>query len=138
MSAEVKVRNATQAIEAALTYLQDEVSQSSLPAAGSKWVEKTLYATGVEDYAITSKLFTSGDWMVEVYQGIAPISKTVYQIIVFNPGLKCHWKGSIKADGSIQESSPLTTLSIEGSRKLADELERKMNVPPPKTGGYGH
>ena len=60
----------------------------SLPAAGNNWQEKTLYATGVEDYAVTSKLFMFGDWMVEVYQGIAPVSSTVYQITVFNPELK--------------------------------------------------
>ena len=86
MSAEVKVRNASQAVEAALAYLREQAGQS-IPAAGSKWQEKTLYATGVEDYAITSKLFISGDWMVEVYQGIAPVSSTIYQITVFNPVL---------------------------------------------------
>jgi len=137
MSAEVKIRNASQAVEAVLAYLREQVGQS-LPAAGSKWQEKTLYATGVEDYAITSKLFLSGGWQIEVFQGIAPVSRTVYQITAFNPELRSYWKGSIQADGSIREGSPLTTLSEEGSRKLADELAKKINAPPPKPGGYGH
>jgi hypothetical protein len=137
MSAEVKVRNVSQAVESALAYLREQAGQST-PAAGSNWREKTLYATGVEDYAVTSKLFMFGDWMVEVYQGIAPVSSTIYQITVFNPGQRLYWKGSIKADGTIREESPLTTLSEEGGRKLAEELTKKINVPPPKPGGYGH
>jgi len=44
MSAEVKVRNASQAIEVVLAYLEDKAGQSSLPVAGSNWREKTLYA----------------------------------------------------------------------------------------------
>ena len=137
MSAEVKVRNASQALEFALAYLREQAGQST-PAAGSNWREKTLYATGVEDYAITSRLFISGEWMVEVFQGVAPVSSTIYQITVFNPGLRLFWKGSIKADGTILEDSPLKTLSVEGGRKLGEEMTKKINVPPPKPGGYGH
>ena len=33
---------------------------------------------------------------------------------------------------------PPTTLSEEGGQKLAEELAKKINVPPPKPGGYGH
>jgi hypothetical protein len=137
MNTEIKVRNASQAVEAALAYLR-EVGGQSIPTAGDKWEEKTLYAAGVQDYAITSKLFTSGDWRIEVYQGIAPISKTIYQVTVFNPVLGLYWKGNIKADGTNQEASPLTKLSEEKTRRLAEELLKRMNVPPPKQGGYGH
>ena len=137
MSAEVKVRNASQAIAVALSYLREQAAPG-IPDAGNKWQEKTLYAAGVEDYAVTCKLFISGDWMIEVYQGIAPISSTIYQITVFNAKLGCFWKGSIKADGSIKEINPLTMLSEEETRKLAEELAKRINVPPPKPGGYGH
>jgi hypothetical protein len=137
MSAEVKVRNASQAAGAALAYLKERGGQTT-PAAGDKWQEKTLYATGVEDYAITSKLFTSGDWKIEVYQGIAPIAKTIYQVTVFNPVLGRYWKGDVKADGGIQEVGPMTTLSEERTRKLTEELAKRVNVPPRKQGGYGH
>ena len=137
MNAEVKVRNMFQAVEIALAFLRER-SDKSIPAVGNKWREKTLYATGVEDYAITSKLFTDGDWMIEVYQGTAPISKTIYQITVFNALLGCYWKGDIKADGSIQEVSPMTTLSKKKAHKLTEELVKRINMPPPKPGGYGH
>jgi hypothetical protein len=137
MNTEVKVRNASQAIEAALTYLRERGGHS-IPATGDGWQGKTLYATGVADYAITSKLFTSGDWRIEVSQGIVPISKTIYQVTVFNPVLGSYWKGNIKADGSIDEASPMITLSEEKTGTLAEELARRINVPPPKLGGYGH
>jgi hypothetical protein len=138
MSAEVKVRNASQAIEATLVYLRGQ-GVRSLPSAGTKYLEKILYATGITDYAVTSKLFTSDDWMIEVAQSIAPISSTVYQITVFNAGQSSWWKGSVKADGTFKEDVPLKTLSAEESRKLLEDLEKKMNVPPPtRMGGYGH
>jgi hypothetical protein len=137
MYAEAKIRNAPQAIEAALAYLQEQTGQS-LPVAGSRWQEKTLYTAGVEDLAITSKLLLSGDWTIEVYQGAAPISLTVYQVTVFNPVWGFYWKGSIKADGSIRDDAPLRTLSAEESQEATDELARKIHVPPPRLGGYGH
>ena len=57
---------------------------------------------------------------------------------MFNPELKCYWKGSIKADGSVFESSIMTRLSEDESQKLVEELAKKISAPPPKPGGYGH
>jgi hypothetical protein len=56
---EIKVRNALQAIDSALAYLRQQAVQD-IPDTGTKWQERALYSSGLEDYAITSKLFTAG------------------------------------------------------------------------------
>jgi len=76
--------------------------------------------------------------MIEVYQGVAPLSRTVYQVTVFNSGDRYYWKGSIKADGSITETNTLTQLSEEENSKIAGEFARKARIPPRLPGSYGH
>ncbi len=134
---EIKVRNAAQAIDVALAYLRKQ-NIPDVPDAGLNWQERTLYSAGIEDYAITSKLFTAGDWAVEVYQGVAPVSSTVYQLAVFNTRLRRYWKGNVQADGKLTEVNPPKTLSEEESRKVSEEISRKTKIPPPRPGGYGH
>ena len=133
----VKVRNAVQAIGAVLSYLRDN-SIENTPIADTKWQEKILYSPGPPDFAITSKLFTSGDWQIEVSQGVAPLNRTVYQVILFNARIHLYWKGSVKADGTITEDSPFKQLSEEESQQITKEFLRKSQVPPPAPGGYGH
>ena len=133
----IKVRNASQAVDTALSYLRQRESKNT-PDAGIKWQEKTIYSTGIQDYAVTSKLFTAGDWAVDVSQGVAPLSITVYQVTLFSAGLCRFWQGSVRADGDVSEVSAFRLLSREESHKMAEELSRKIQVPPPKPGGYGH
>ena len=133
----VKVRNAVQAVDAALAYLRKQQAPKA-PDTNTKWQEKTLYSTERQDYAVTSKLFTSDDWLIEVYQGVAPLSSTVYQITVFNTKLHCYWKGNVKAGGSITEENTFRALSEDESKKISEEFSRKSQVPPPRLGGYGH
>ena len=136
-SSSVKVRNAAQAIEAVLSHLRKQ-QVSEVPVANTRWQEKTIYSTEPMDYAITSKFYISDDWLIEVFQGVAPVSRTVYQITVFNSRLNCYWQGSVKADGNISEDNTYRLLSEEESQKLAEEFLKKGQVPPPRPGGYGH
>jgi len=136
-SPSLKVRNAAQAVTAALSYLQKQKAKNA-PGVDIKWQEQTLYSVGPPDFAITGKLFTSDDWQIEVSQGVAPLSKTVYQVTVFNAKLHFYWKGSVKADGVVTEVSAFKLLSEEESQKMAAEFLSKSQVPPPMPGGYGH
>jgi hypothetical protein len=136
-SSPVKVRNAAQAIEAVLSYLRKQ-QVTEFPNKDIKWQEKTIYSTESMDYAITSKLYTSDDWLIEVFQGVAPVSRTVYQITVFNSRLRCYWQGSVTANGGISGDNAYRLLSEEESQKLAEDFLRKSQVPPPRPGGYGH
>lgn len=133
----VKVRNAAQAVDAALTYLRNQ-KVLKIPDVNIRWQEKTLYSLGPPDLTTTSKLFTSDDWATEVSQGVAPLSSTVYQITLFSAKLHWHWKGSVKADSDVTEVSALRLLSEEESQKMEEELLRKSQIYPPKPGGYGH
>ena len=76
--------------------------------------------------------------MIEIFQGVAPLSSTVYQITVFSAKLHWYWKGSVKVDGGVTEVSAFRLLPEEESQKMAEELLRKSQVPPPRPGGYGH
>ena len=133
----LKVRNATQAVNTALSYLRKQKTQNA-PDADIKWQEQTLYAPGNPDFAITSRLFTADDWQIEVSQGVAPLNSTVYQVTVFNAELHWYWKGSVKADGVVTEVNAFKLLSEKENKKMAAEFLSKSKVPPPMPGGYGH
>jgi len=133
----VKVRNAAQAVETALSHLRKKRT-AKVPDSKNKWKEKTIYTTGPQDLAVTGKLFTSDDWLIEVSQGVAPLSSTIYRITVFSTEQKYYWKGSVRADGGVTEVSAFRALSEEESQKLAEEFVKRSQVPPPRSGGYGH
>jgi hypothetical protein len=80
----VKIRNVAQAVDAVLSCLRTQKAPT-ITGADTKWQEKTIYSGEPQDYAITGKLFTSDEWIIEVLQGVAPLSRTVYLISVFNP-----------------------------------------------------
>lgn len=133
----LKVRNATQAVNESFSHLRRKKAQDN-PDVNIKWQEKTLYSTEIQDYAITGRLFISDDWLIEVYQGVAPLSSTVYHVTVFSPKLHRYWKGSVRADGIVTEESAFRLLSEEESQKIGEEFTKKTQVPAPKPGGYGH
>ena len=133
----VKIRNAAQAIDAVLACLRKQKTPV-IPDAEAQWQEKTIYSGEPQDYAITGKLFTSDEWLIEVLQGVAPLSRTVYRISVFNPLQRYYWTGSVKADGVIEEEVALKELPEPEAQMIADEFLLKSKIPPPRPGGYGH
>ena len=132
----MKVRNAAEAVDACIAYLQKNYGAKA-PAASIQWRAQTIFSGGPVDLATTSKQFTSDAWSIEVSEGLAPLRNIVYQVTVFSPTLKLFWKGSVKADGSVKEESSLKQLSEEEKQKMATEFLRKSQNPSPK-GGYGH
>jgi hypothetical protein len=134
---DIKVRNALQALEAALSYLRRQ-DVPDIPNAGVSWRERRLYSPGIEDYAVTSKLFISGAWMIEVYQEVAPLSRTVYHITVYNSEFRWYWQGSVQADGTVTSLIPPKQLSEKEALETAAGISLKLEVPAPKPGGYGH
>ena len=133
----IKVRNTARALNEALEYLRKKKVQN-IPDTDVEWQEQTLYSPGHQDFVVTSKLFILDNWTVEVAQGMAPLSRTVYQVTIFNTGTGCYWQGNVKADGNVTEVSSYSILSEEESAKIAQEFFIKSQVPAPKPGGYGH
>ena len=134
---ELKIKNTAQTVEIVVSHLQTRGPQKA-PQAGLQWQERTIYSAGPLDCAVSSKLFSADDWTLEVYQGVAPLINTVYQIALFNTKSRLFWKGSVKADGSLNEETPLKLLSEEEGRRKSEELNKRSQVPAPKPGGYGH
>jgi hypothetical protein len=135
--ASISVRNAAQAWRTVLAYLQSH-SLPQVPAQNTTWTEKTLYAEGITDYAVTGKLFTTGDWIIEVTQDVAPLSRTVYTLTVFNSQSGWYWKGYVNAGGSIIEVTAFQFLTEKERGEINAEFVRKSQIPPPRPGGYGH
>ena len=134
---DISVRNAAQAVKEVLSYMRDRKIENA-PAADTKWHERTIYSPGIQDMAVTSRLFSANDWTIEVSQSVAPLSRTVYQVIVFNAKLQSYWKGSVRADSGMVEVNAFGSLSAEESRQAEEEFIAKGMIPPPKPGGYGH
>jgi hypothetical protein len=134
---ELKVTKAVQAVDIIVKHLRAQ-SPKDAPEEGQSWQERTLYAAGPQDSIVSSKLFTAEDWKLEVSQNFAPLARTVYQATLFNGNARLFWKGSIKADGSLAEETPLEKLSAKESQEKSSELANKMQVPGPRYGGYGH
>jgi hypothetical protein len=132
----LKIKNASEAMHASVSYLREQNS-SHAPGTGVQWQEKTIFSGGPGDLVTTSRQFTSDGWIIEVYQELAPLRNIVYQVTAFSSASGWHWKGSVKADGSIKEESAFKQLSDEERQKVAEELLRKSRIPPP-VGGYGH
>jgi len=132
----LKVKNAAEAAEAALSYLYEHYSQSA-PPRGIQWQERIIFSEGPVDLVTTAKQFTSDAWSMEITQEFAPLRNIVYQVVVFSPKLGLHWRGSVRADGSVREESAFRQLSEQEKQKTAEEFLRKSRILPPQ-GGYGH
>jgi hypothetical protein len=134
---EIKVRNAAQALDLIFSYLRQQ-NVSNIPETGRVWQERKLYSPGIEDYAVTSKLCAAGAWLIEIYQGVAPISRTVYKVTIFNSEIRCYWQGSVQADGTLTSISPVKQLSEKEALEIAAGISRKLEIPAPRPGTYGH
>lgn len=134
---EIAVKNAAGALETVLAYMQNR-GINNAPPAGTKWQERVLYNEGPEDMAVTSRLFNADDWTIEVSQNIAPLSRTIFQVNVFNARLHSFWKGCVRADSGQVEAGSFGSLSEDESRQAEEEFKARSRIPPPKPGGYGH
>ncbi len=132
----LKVKNAAEARDASVAYLRN-LDSRTFPNQDAQWQEKTTFSGGPQDMVTTAKQFTSDAWIIEIYQELAPLRNTVYQVTAFSSAEGWYWKGNIKADGSVSESSPLRKLPEEEKRRTAEELLKKSRTAAP-LGGYGH
>jgi hypothetical protein len=129
------VRNPAQALRTILAYFH---SLPQSPPQNTNWMEHILYAEGITDYAVTGKLFISGEWKIEVTQDVAPLARTVYTLAVFNSRSGWYWKGSVNAGGGIIEMNNFQFLPEQQRGEIEAEFIRKIQIPPPRPGGYGH
>jgi len=115
----VEVRNATEARDVGLSYLDDKYDDN-VPAKDLEWKE---YMTTAEELVGSgTKQFISGEWLITISYPIVLPENTVYNIVVLNIETGWHWEGSVSFDGTVIEIDTLKQLSKDASRNIALEF----------------
>jgi hypothetical protein len=118
---DLEVRDAADARDAGLTYLREHEAQNA-PSAGIEWQEQDITPPGL--VGAVTKQFSSDEWTIRVSYAVVPLERTVYQVVVSSIILGWHWKGDVKADGSVAEVSAFMQMSEEESQTIAEEVMR--------------
>jgi len=117
----LKVRDASEARDTALTYLREHEGQNA-PTAGIEWQAEDITPPGL--VGVGMKEFASDEWTIKVSYPIVAPENTVYQVVVSSVKLGWHWKGSVDADGNVTEVSAFKQMSEAESWNLAEEFVR--------------
>ena len=123
---DLKVRDTAEARDTVLTYLREHESQNA-PSAGIVWHEEDVTPKDKGGHPVPGGVhreFTSDEWTIKVFYAVLPPERTVYRITVSSIKLGWHWKGSVKADGSLTEVSAFRQMSEEESQKIAEDFLR--------------
>jgi len=116
---EIRIKDATEARDIVLSYLRDHHPQNA-PAEGITWDEKDI--TPPDLVGASTRLFTSDVWEVQVsYPVVLPVN-TIYTVTVVRIANGSYWKGQLKADGTITETSPFQQMTQETSQKVAEDF----------------
>ena len=99
-SAEVK--DAGDALDAALTYLREHEAQNA-PGAGIEWQAEDV--TPQEQEGVGIKEFTCDEWTVTVSYPVVPPENALYQVVVSSSKLGWHWKGTGEPVGSMVDKA---------------------------------
>ena len=118
----LKVKNADEALVTALEYLRTSAGEDA-PAADIQWEAQDITPPGLVGMGIRE--FGSDEWHIIVSYPVLPPENTEYQIVMSSIKLGWHWRGSVKADGSVTDLSVFQQMSEEGSREIAEEFLRK-------------
>jgi len=115
------IENAAQARDAALAYLRESDGENA-PSAGIVWQEEDV--TPPEWVGAVFKEFTSDEWTIKVSYPVVLPENTIYEVTLTSIELGWHWKGSVKADGSVMELSAFQQMSEEESQRIAEDFVR--------------
>jgi hypothetical protein len=94
----VKPSDPAMALDAALTYLREEYSDSA-PAAGIAWQAEDATPGGLLGSSTTR--YTAKGWTVTVLTPVVNPVDVVYQVTVDNQALGFHWAGKVDATGHV-------------------------------------
>ena len=115
------IENATDARDAAFAYLRESEGENA-PSAGIVWQEEDVTPSGWIGGVF--KEFTSDEWTIKVSYPVVLPENTIYEVTLTSINLGWHWKGSVKADGSVTELSAFQQMSEEESQRIAEEFVR--------------
>lgn len=118
-SATPAVTDGIDARDAAVDYLNQQFD-SNVPAEDISWQEEDVTPANI--VGSVSKSFTSGGWTALVSYPVVRPDLTVYQVALSNRDSGWRWEGTVKADGSVTETSPLQQITEEQSRQIAEDF----------------
>jgi len=116
---DLEVRDAAEALGAAITYLRAHVGENA-PAADIDWDTENITPPGLVGKGTIA--FTSDEWTITVSYPVVPPENAVYEVMVSSIKLGWHWKGIIKPDGNVTELNAFKQMSKEESQRIAEEF----------------
>lgn len=119
-----EVENAAGARDTALEYLRQQYPEDA-PSTGLQWQEEDVTPGGLVGSSI--RQFTSDGLTVTVSTPVVAPENIIYTVTTTNVQGGWRWEGEVKPDGTVTEVSPLTEMSEEWSRNIAEEFV--MNSP---------
>ncbi|MFC2043601.1 hypothetical protein ACFLT8_00345 [Chloroflexota bacterium] len=117
-----EVKNAAEARGIALNYLRKHNVQNA-PTANIVWQEQD--GTPPQWVGGVFNEFISDEWIVKVFYPVVSLGNTVYQVVVFNIKLDCHWKGTLQFGCTVSQLSTFKQISEEESRQIGLNFLKK-------------
>ncbi|UCB42384.1 MAG: META domain-containing protein, partial [Dehalococcoidales bacterium] len=118
-SAEPEVEDAAGARDTALEYLREQYPENA-PDSGLQWQEEDVTLGGMVGTSV--KQFTSDGSTVTVSAPVVAPENIIYTTTITSIDGGWYWKGAVEPDGTVTELSPLTEMSEEWSRDIAEEF----------------
>ena len=113
---EPAIQNAIEAKDAALTYLQ--TVNADMPSPDANWQETDTTTPGL--IGGVQKQYTTDEWTIGLAYNVVRLDQTEYHVVISSVQHNLHWEGKVKADGTVDEISPLNEMSEDESKKVAE------------------
>ena len=113
------VNDGAQARDAIIDYLDGRYS-SNLPGQDVLWNEEDLTPPGT--VGSSTKSYQSDGWTLFISYPIVKPDQTVYDVRLISNDSGWKWEGSVSADGTVSETSPLKQITEDESRQIAEDF----------------
>jgi len=115
---EPAIQNAIEARDAALTYLQ--TVNADIPSPNADWQETDITSPGL--IGGVQKQYTTDEWTIGIAYNVVRPDQVTYHVVISSVKHGLHWEGKVKADGTVNEISPLKEMSEGESKKAAENF----------------
>jgi len=117
---ETAIQNAVEARNAALAYLQ--TASGDIPGSNANWQETDITTPGL--IGGVQKQYTTDEWTIGIAYNVVRPDQVTYHVVISSVKHGLHWEGKVKADGTVNEISPLIEMSEGESKKAAENFVR--------------
>jgi hypothetical protein len=118
-SSELSITDASSARDAVLDYL-DNKCNDNIPGQNLPWREENRTPSGVSGLAIKS--YTSEEWTMLISYPVVKPDLTIYTVTLVNNNTGWKWEGNVSANGIVNETRPLSQITQEESRQIAEDF----------------